>query len=321
MRSALILGMLSATFPLNASHGSVLTQAQVGTVDFGLRANLITVEVTINGQEKLLILDTGASQTMLGRRTAQELGLQEAQRGVGRGAGGEVEIAMVAVDQLAVGDLAIHDVTAVVMDLEEIQAQMGGDISGVLGFDFLSRFKVTIDYRARKLTLERYPAATVDQNEPFVIQGDRFTSTVAGISVERPNATWDFVTQTPIPQIHVILKKDDSSGSVTFQSQTLHGLTLDQLIPSVEASLAAQVEDYEKISSAEVTIGGQAAYMVEYTGVTDESEQRFRYFMIKFGERLYSVNYSADTSEFAALEPEFASIVSSIVFLEPAGQP
>ncbi len=321
MRRALILGMLSATLLVNASHGSVLTQAQVGTVDFGLRANLITVEVTINGREKLLILDTGASQTMLGRRTAQELGLQETQRAVGRGAGGEVEIAHVAVDLLAVGDLAIHDVTAVVMDLEEIQAHMGGDISGVLGFDFLSRFKVTIDYRAKKLTLERYPAATSDQDEPFVIRGGRFTSTVAGISVERPNATWDFITQTPIPQIHVILKKDDSSGSVTLQSQTLHGLTLDQLIPSVEASLASQVEGYEKISSAEVTIGGQAAYMVEYSGRTGEAGQLFKHFIIKFEESLYSIFYSADTSEFASLEPEFASIVSSIMFLEPTGQP
>ncbi len=321
MKRALILGLLSATFAVNASHGSVLTQAQVGTVDFGLRANLITVGVTVNGREKLLILDTGASQTMLSRQTAQELGLQEAQRAVGRGAGGEVEIAMVAVDRLAVGDLAIHDVTVVVMDLEEIQAQMGGDISGVLGFDFLSRFKVTIDYRARKLTLERYPAATSVQDEPFVIQGGRFTSPVAGISIERPNATWDFVTQTPIPQILVILKKDDSSGSVTVQSQTLHGLTLHQLIPSVEASLAVQVVDYEKISSAEVTIGGHAAYMVEYSGRTEEAEQRFRHFIIKFEEKLVSVNYSADTSEFAALEPEFAIIVSSIVFLDPTGQP
>ncbi|MEE8250581.1 MAG: hypothetical protein V3R24_02480, partial [Gemmatimonadales bacterium] len=113
----------------------------------------------------------------------------------------------------------------------------------------------------------------------------------------------------------------DSSGSVTLQSQTLHGLTLDQLIPSVEASLASQVEGYEKISSAEVTIGGQAAYMVEYTGVADGSEQRFRYFMIKPADRLYSINYSAEMSEFASLEPEFAGIVSSIVFLEPTGQP
>ncbi len=62
--------------------------------------------------------------------------------------------------ELQVGDQAVQNVTAIVMDHPTVQAishafekKLGGPIDGIVGFPFFSRFKMTLDYQAKTVTL------------------------------------------------------------------------------------------------------------------------------------------------------------------------
>lgn len=135
------------------------SQTTTYTTDFQIRNNLILVETRIDGVCKLLILDTGASATVLRPETADELGLEEVQTVTGQGAGRRMEGAMVKVQSLAVAGATVYPKACVVMNLTDVCSQLGDDIAGVLGYDFLSKFKLTIDYQARQLNLESLPPA------------------------------------------------------------------------------------------------------------------------------------------------------------------
>src|SRR5262249_22653229 len=87
------------------------------TVDFDLQANLIVVGARVAGAARRFVLDTGASGTVVGRDTARELGLDEVQKRVGHGAGGDVEMALVKVDSLHVGRMAVTDLTCMAIDI------------------------------------------------------------------------------------------------------------------------------------------------------------------------------------------------------------
>ncbi len=63
---------------------------------------------------------------------------------------------MATVKSLAVGDATVSDLHVAGIDLDGINEKIGARVAGILGYDFLSRFRVTIDYRAKRLTLVPY---------------------------------------------------------------------------------------------------------------------------------------------------------------------
>jgi hypothetical protein len=65
-------------------------------------------------------------------------------------------IGEVKIKSLEVGTQKVEDVTAVVMDhptIEAISGKLGKRIDGLVGFPFFARFKMTLDYQARTMTL------------------------------------------------------------------------------------------------------------------------------------------------------------------------
>jgi hypothetical protein len=217
------------------------------TVAFDLQANLIVLEATIEGEPKRFLIDTGASASVVGNDTARDLGLEERRRFLGRGAGGDVALGMARVHSIAVGDSEVRNLTCMIMDLDGIEERIGGRVDGILGYDFLSRFVVTIDYPARAITLVPAGDHTSAPEMGFAIDGSVFRHEGFGLRVERPGTDWDFVTETPLPDIPVVLRHR-GGGLLSIQLQTLHGLMLESAWPSIEASLPLQVQEFEKLS-------------------------------------------------------------------------
>lgn len=124
-------------------------------VEFRLVSNLIVVDAELNGVKKPLIVDTGASHTVLDTRTAAELGLDPGEKARGVGAQGPVEATMGTLESISVGTASLNDVSFGKVDLSTIcGGEIEESIGGILGFNFLSRFKIGIDYEAQVLTLE-----------------------------------------------------------------------------------------------------------------------------------------------------------------------
>ena len=129
------------------------------TIPFELKLNLITVDVAVNGVMKSFVLDTGASATVVSQRTADELKLPRAQMEMQAvSCRGDVASTPVQVERLSVGGMEMHDLCCPAVDMDSLIQPLKGEISGVLGYDFLSKFRTTIDYRARELTFEPHEA-------------------------------------------------------------------------------------------------------------------------------------------------------------------
>jgi len=108
---------------------------------------LILLPVKVNGQGPFeFILDTGAGTSLLSPETAQKVGAKIISAKEGHSAGGKVSVSLAKVDSLAVGETKLEDVDVGIVDLSQIAKTIGAPIDGDLGYNFLNRFQITIDY-------------------------------------------------------------------------------------------------------------------------------------------------------------------------------
>ncbi len=116
----------------------------------------IFLQVRINDSEPLwLILDTGASVTAIDSELARELGFTLEGKLMGGGAGeGKAEVNFIKDASFSVPGVEVTGQTVATIALSDIlEARIGRRIDGVLGYDFISRFVVEIDYQHSKLHL------------------------------------------------------------------------------------------------------------------------------------------------------------------------
>ena len=116
--------------------------------------NHVFVTVCVKGRALEFILDTGAGSSFFDLGTAQRLGftLQSSfnVRGAGAGsvAGGRIGGAAV-----AIAGTDVRQPIASAIDISRLPAREGHRMDGILGYDFISRFVVAIDYVKRELRL------------------------------------------------------------------------------------------------------------------------------------------------------------------------
>jgi clan AA aspartic protease (TIGR02281 family) len=117
---------------------------------------LIFIEVWVNNQGPFsFVVDTGATITVLSPETAQKVGLDlsSGAKDTGHGAGGQVQVSLVSLESLRIGETEIKDLKAAIMDLTNLK-QVLGYLDGVIGYNFLSKFRVIIDYPKRVISFE-----------------------------------------------------------------------------------------------------------------------------------------------------------------------
>lgn len=117
--------------------------------------SLPVIGVLVNGRGPFdFIVDTGASHLVVDQDLATELELPGGDGNLpGTGAGGAISPARTTLRELRVGDLALHDAEAGVMDLASVSRTAELAISGILGYPFFAGHTVTIDYRRQQFRL------------------------------------------------------------------------------------------------------------------------------------------------------------------------
>ena len=149
MRRVVLLALLLLAAPA-ARAEDPKTKAKPAVVPFALlKTKHITLDITVNGKGPYRVLfDTGAPMTVLNNKLAKEAGLP-----VG---GGLLGGKPAEVKSLQLGDLKAENVPVVVMDhpLVELMSKEKdiGPLYGIVGFPFFARYRVTIDYKAKKMT-------------------------------------------------------------------------------------------------------------------------------------------------------------------------
>lgn len=117
----------------------------------------IRADVRVGGQPIELIVDTGASLTVIPTALAQRLGLwrDDLPKVRVQTASGTLEAATVTLPTIAIGGIVIDHVEAAVLDLP---GSLAG--KGLLGLSALRRLDMRLDHEHRKLILERRPPAS-----------------------------------------------------------------------------------------------------------------------------------------------------------------
>lgn len=121
------------------------------------------VAAEVNGHAARLVLDTGASHTVLDAPSAERLGLTTTasdDRVSGVGAS-DWATAMTSVSELRLGAVRLHDVTVRTLDLAHVnralEARGGTPVDGAIGGDLLRACEAVIDYARATLYLRQAP--------------------------------------------------------------------------------------------------------------------------------------------------------------------
>lgn len=167
--SVLPVQMPRPALPTNITHGQMPVPADTNgtsvqdkrsapghvTVPVQRSGQLLVVQTQLNGsRDARLILDTGASHTILSHSVARDLGLLSGGSSTSitlKTAGGSVQAEMTQLSTLRVGEAEASNVAVAVHDLPD--APPG--IDGLLGLTFLNQFLVTLDTQKGELHLGR----------------------------------------------------------------------------------------------------------------------------------------------------------------------
>jgi clan AA aspartic protease (TIGR02281 family) len=124
------------------------------SIPFEKRGQVVVVEVMLNNSVPVrLVVDTGATYTMISAATAKELSIdpQLAPRTMPfQTANGVIQAPLANLESVIVGGMEIKNLTAAIHD-----AVPSAQVAGLLGLNFLSNFRLDIDTDKGILHLER----------------------------------------------------------------------------------------------------------------------------------------------------------------------
>jgi clan AA aspartic protease (TIGR02281 family) len=120
---------------------------------------IITVKGTINGKGPFnFIFDTGASMTIIEKRTAEKLGLSDKALATRNalGAGGALVATTLTVESIKVDDVEAKNIQVGVLDLSNV-SKCGciGDFGGIIGYNFVKDYRVLIDYPKQEIFFKK----------------------------------------------------------------------------------------------------------------------------------------------------------------------
>jgi clan AA aspartic protease (TIGR02281 family) len=124
------------------------------SIPFEKRGQVVVVEVMLNNSVPVrLVVDTGATYTMISAATAKELSIdpQQPQRTMPfQTANGVIQAPLANLESVIVGGMEIKNLTAAIHD-----AVPSAQVAGLLGLNFLSNFRLDIDTEKGMLHLEK----------------------------------------------------------------------------------------------------------------------------------------------------------------------
>ena len=100
-------------------------------------------------------VDTGASSTVISLELAAEFGLTSEKSSQMTAGGGKGTVSRVQLSSLAVSKARQENLAAAASDfLTQLNAELGSNLQGIVGYNFLRHYRVTLDYPRGTLALE-----------------------------------------------------------------------------------------------------------------------------------------------------------------------
>lgn len=160
-----------------------------------LKSRHMAIQVKINDKGPYrLIFDTGAPTNLVNNKIAKESGLVDGKKDKG----GFLFAAAPApkiIKKFQVGEVTLEGMPTMVMDHPTVAAiaEVVGPVEGLIGFPFFARYKMTIDYQKKEMTLVPTDFKPTDTMQAMM---DKLMSGASGQKPEplvlAPAAVWGF---------------------------------------------------------------------------------------------------------------------------------
>lgn len=192
---------------------------------------------TINGKKKVrLILDSGASATVFNSGVIADLDLQIVGSMPARGVAGYAETKLVQTDSVSIGAITLYKQIGGTVDLSSLRLATGDSLpfGGLIGYDFLSRYPMMVDYERSVLV---------------VFNPEKFTPPMVGHAIP-----FDLTMQVPTVEVSV----DGATGRFLIDLGNAMGLILHEQFTQqnrFDTLTSLQSDEHRKIGG----IGGGVA--------------------------------------------------------------
>jgi len=147
--SFIIIGLLFSCGPKTKKLIKLPTE-----VGFTTTGNWIFIKLKINKTDDLnFMIDNGVDETVMNKRTAEQLGYKFNKRGTYTGAFGRDSVYYSENNKIFIGNLELDSIKLVQVPLENLEQTFGVSIDGIIGEALFKKYIVNIDLEKKRIQL------------------------------------------------------------------------------------------------------------------------------------------------------------------------
>jgi tetratricopeptide (TPR) repeat protein len=205
------------------------------------------ISLTVNGRKAIFVIDTGSGFTVLSKQAAKRLGVSELARGgnsQGLGGDGKFPIVYGLVKELQLGEAKIKMVPCFVRSfhaLDERPVEERAD--GFIGLSVLSHFLTQLDYKERRMRLER------PENNPALAE--------------------------LLPGATVVPFRTTQNGLISVETQFDDTNIINAILDSGASSSVVSAAAVERLKMHDRIIKGQTTSVVGAAGIAENVQMLF----------------------------------------------
>jgi hypothetical protein len=159
-------------------------------IEFDRVGDTIYLLARINNSQPLwFLLDTGAGASVLDARRARALGLKSEGKAAASGRGGSSEVLFTKGVSITLPGVRLLNQTWLSIPFNALAGRLRRDFGGILGYDFISRFVVEIDYVNQTISLydpQGYHYKGSGHRVPITLDGTPFVSAEVQVKGREP---------------------------------------------------------------------------------------------------------------------------------------